>query len=203
MSDELSEKLEVLQNEKTHLQNEKTHLQNEKTNLQNEKTNLQNEKTHLQNELAGHAATVLYLKKDLDYSVAANRSLRKKLIELEMASLSPVASSQSSLPHLIAENPTPSGFIDPRDDQDVNTELYLHLPGGRVENHFGKTTLGISGWNSNPDPIIGILVHKENDALGHTATEAGRDIQKKRQNLRLFFSRELRAQKETILAINI
>nr|CAD7446715.1 unnamed protein product [Timema bartmani] len=107
MSDELSEKLEVLQKEKTHLQNEKTHLQNEKT--------------HLQNELAGHAATVLYLKKDLDYSVAANRSLRKKLIELEMASLSPVASSQSSLPHLIAENPAPSGFIDPRDDQDVNT----------------------------------------------------------------------------------
>nr|CAD7462530.1 unnamed protein product [Timema tahoe] len=48
-----------------------------------------------------------------------------------------------------------------------------HSRGGRVENHFGKITLGARDKDFNPDlPVIGILVQHESDVLDHLATKA-------------------------------
>nr|CAD7443850.1 unnamed protein product [Timema bartmani] len=53
-------------------------------------------------------------------------------------------------------------------------EVYPHLRGNKVENHYGKTTLSTTDRYSNLDlPVIGSLVYCESDALDHGATEAG------------------------------
>nr|CAD7452898.1 unnamed protein product [Timema tahoe] len=52
-------------------------------------------------------------------------------------------------------------------------EVYPHLCGGRVENHYGRNTLSTPNRDLNLDlPIIGSLVHCESDAFNHVATEA-------------------------------
>nr|CAD7260057.1 unnamed protein product [Timema shepardi] len=52
-------------------------------------------------------------------------------------------------------------------------EMYLHLREGRVENHFGETTLSTTEQDSSLGlPVIGSLVYCETSALDHAATEA-------------------------------
>nr|CAD7395876.1 unnamed protein product [Timema cristinae] len=52
-------------------------------------------------------------------------------------------------------------------------EVYLHLCGGRVENHFGKTTFTTPNRDSNLDiPVIGSLVYCKSSVLDHAATKA-------------------------------
>ncbi|CAG2057955.1 unnamed protein product, partial [Timema podura] len=54
-------------------------------------------------------------------------------------------------------------------------EVFPHLHGGRVENHFGKISLSTSDRDSNLKlTVIGSLVYYESIALDHVATEAGR-----------------------------
>nr|CAD7402706.1 unnamed protein product [Timema cristinae] len=56
-------------------------------------------------------------------------------------------------------------------------EIYLHLRGGRVENHLGKTTLSTSNRDSNFIlSVIGGIVYYENDALVHVATEEEKGV---------------------------
>nr|CAD7456031.1 unnamed protein product [Timema tahoe] len=51
-------------------------------------------------------------------------------------------------------------------------EVYLHLSGGKVENHFVNTTLSTPNRDLNLDhPVIGNLVYCESSALDQTATE--------------------------------
>nr|CAD7398316.1 unnamed protein product [Timema cristinae] len=52
-------------------------------------------------------------------------------------------------------------------------QVYLHLRGGREDNHFGKTTLSTPNIDSNLDlPVIGSPVYCESSALDHAANEA-------------------------------
>nr|CAD7459209.1 unnamed protein product [Timema tahoe] len=52
------------------------------------------------------------------------------------------------------------------------SEVYLHLRGGRVDNHFGKPTLSTPNRDSNLDlPIINSLVYCESSTLDHVTTE--------------------------------
>nr|CAD7586627.1 unnamed protein product [Timema genevievae] len=54
--------------------------------------------------------------------------------------------------------------------QKQSNEVYPHLCGGRVENHFGKTTLSTSDRDSNLYfPVIGSLVYYKSSALDHAA----------------------------------
>nr|CAD7454965.1 unnamed protein product [Timema tahoe] len=67
---------------------------------------------------------------------------------------------------LVAEKLELSGEIEAK-------EVYPHLCGGRVENHFGKTTLGTPDRDSNFDlSVVGSLVQHERDALDHAAAES-------------------------------
>nr|CAD7575608.1 unnamed protein product [Timema californicum] len=59
--------------------------------------------------------------------------------------------------------------------QRPGAEVYPHMHGGRLENHFGKTTLSKPNRDLNPDiPVIGSLAYCKNSTLGHAATEAGK-----------------------------
>nr|CAD7261452.1 unnamed protein product [Timema shepardi] len=56
-------------------------------------------------------------------------------------------------------------------------EVYLHLRGRRVENHFEKNTLNIPKQDLNLDlPSIGSLVYCESSALDHAATELSSEM---------------------------
>ncbi|CAG2058744.1 unnamed protein product [Timema podura] len=53
-------------------------------------------------------------------------------------------------------------------------EVYPHIRGGRVENHFGKTSLSTPDQDSNLDlPVIDSLAYYETSALDHATTEMG------------------------------
>nr|CAD7448856.1 unnamed protein product [Timema bartmani] len=54
------------------------------------------------------------------------------------------------------------------DQEKTTLELYQHLRGWRVENHFGKTTLSTRNRDSNLDlPVIGSLVYCKSSPYGH------------------------------------
>ncbi|CAG2052947.1 unnamed protein product [Timema podura] len=53
----------------------------------------------------------------------------------------------------------------------LEEEVYLHLSGGSVETHFGKTILSTTDRDSKPNlPIIYSLVYCESSAFNHVAT---------------------------------
>nr|CAD7456784.1 unnamed protein product [Timema tahoe] len=58
---------------------------------------------------------------------------------------------------------------------DLLSEVYSHLCGGRVINHFGKTTLGTFDRESNLNlTVISSPVYYESSALEHAATKAAK-----------------------------
>nr|CAD7265233.1 unnamed protein product [Timema shepardi] len=60
-------------------------------------------------------------------------------------------------------------------------EVNLHLRGGRVENHSGKTTPSSPERDSSLDlPILGSLAHHETSALTNQATEAEADFNRRK-----------------------
>nr|CAD7567659.1 unnamed protein product [Timema californicum] len=63
-------------------------------------------------------------------------------------------------------------------------EVFLHLHGGRVENHFEKTSLSTPGRDSNLDlPIIASLVYCESSTLDPAATELNEMNRKKTEEV--------------------